>query len=95
MQETQSKNKGADNRPSIKIPACNCGCNETETVISKFGNGRLFIATVQCTNCGFVVGAVETDFDRAEKSAIEKWRLWLKTKDYPIWEIGKKNANRI
>ena len=78
-----------------KIPACNCGCNETETIIRKFGCERLFIATMQCTNCGFVVGAVETDFDRAEKSVIEKWRLWLKTKDYPIWKRGKKNASSL
>ena len=67
-----------------KIPACNCGCNETETIIRKFGYERLFIATMQCTNCGFVVCVVETDLDRAEKSVIEKWRLFLKTKDYPI-----------
>lgn len=79
----------------IKIPACNCWCNETETIIRKFGYGRLFIATMQCTNCGFAVCAVETDFDRAEKSIIEKWCLWLKTKDYPIWESGKKNANSL
>lgn len=78
-----------------KIPACNCGCNETEIVTRKFGCERLFIATMQCKNCGFAVGAVETDFDRAEKRAIEKWRLWLKTKDYPIWKRGNKNANRI
>ena len=78
-----------------KIPECNCGCNETETIIRKFGYERLFIATMQCTNCGFVVGAIETDFDRAEKSVTEKWRLWLKTKDYPICERGKKNGNSL
>ena len=78
-----------------KIPACNCGCNETETVIRKFGYERLFIATMQCTNCGFEVAAVATDSDRAEKLVIEKWSLWLKTKDYPIWKRGKKNANSL
>ena len=78
-----------------KIPACNCGCNETETVISKFGNENAFIATLQCTNCGFVVGAFETDYGRAEKRLIEKWCLWLKTKDYPIWKRGKKNGNSL
>ena len=78
-----------------KIPACNCGCNEIETETRKFGCERLFIATMQCTNCGFVVCGVDYDFDRAEKRAIEKWCLWLKTKDYPIWKRGKKNANSI
>ena len=78
-----------------KIPVCNCGCNETKTAIGKFGYERLFIATMQCTNCGFIVSAIETDFDRAEKQVIEKWCLWLKTKDYPIWERGKKNANSL
>ena len=78
-----------------KIPACNCGCNEIETTVGKFGYERLFVAIMKCTNCGFIVGAIETDFERAEKSVIEKWRLWLKTKDYPIWKMGKKNANRI
>ena len=78
-----------------KIPACNCGCNEIETETRKFGCERLFIATMRCTNCGFMVGAVETDFNRSEKSVIEKWRIWLKTKDYPIWKRGKKNANSL
>ena len=78
-----------------KIHACNFGCNETETIIRKFGYERPFIATMQCTNCGFVVCAVETDLDRAEKSVIEKWRLFLKTKDYHIWESGKKNGDSI
>ena len=78
-----------------KLPACNCGCNEIETETRKFGYEMLFIATMQCTNCGFMVGAVETDFGRAEKRAIEKWCLWLKAKDYPIWKRGKKNASSL
>ena len=78
-----------------KIPACNCGCNEIETTVGKFGYVGLFAATMRCTNCGFICGAVETDFDRAEKRAIEKWCLWLKTKDYPIWKMGEKNANSL
>jgi hypothetical protein len=79
----------------IKIPVCNCGCNETQTAISQSGYGRLFVATMQCTNCGFIVGAIENDFDKAEKSVIEKWCLWLKTKDYPVWTRGKKDAKSI
>lgn len=79
----------------IKIPVCNCGHNETETVISKFDYERLFMATMQCTNCGFIVSAIDSDFDRAEKAVIEKWCLWLKTKDYPVWTRGKKDAKSI
>ena len=78
-----------------KIPVCNCGCNETQTAIDKFGYERLFIATIECKNCGFGVGGVDYDFYRAEKRAIEKWCIWLKTKDYPIWKRGKKNANSL
>ena len=79
----------------IKIPVCNCGCNETQTAIGKFGYESLFIATMQCTNCGFIVSAIETDFDKAEKSVIEKWCLWLKTKDYPVWKRGNKDAGWV
>jgi hypothetical protein len=79
----------------IKIPVCNCGCNETQTAIGKFGYERLFIATMQCTNCGFIVSAIENDFDKAEKSVIEKWCLLLKTKDYPVWARGRKDENTI
>ena len=82
-----------------KIPACNCGCNEIEietwTEQGKFRHEGFFGVTIRCTNCGFIVGGVDYDFDRAEKRAIEKWCLWLKTKDYPIWKRGKKNANRF
>lgn len=80
---------------AIKIPVCNCGCNEKQTRIGKFGREKLFIATIQCGNCGFIVGSIGTSPDRAEKLAIEKWCLWLKTKDYPVWERGKKDENRI
>ena len=82
-----------------KIPACNCGCNEIETETwtepRKFGPKGFVGVEIRCANCGFVVFGVDYDFDRAEKRAIEKWCIWLKTKDYPIWKRGKKNANRI
>ena len=83
----------------IKIPTCNCGCNEIETETwtepGKFGNKGFFGVSMRCMNCGFVVFGVDDDFDRAKKRAIEKWCLWLKTKDYPIWKRGNKNANRL
>ena len=82
-----------------KIPACNCGCNEIETETwtepGKFGHEGFFGVTMRCTNCGFIVGGVDYNFDRAEKRAIEKWCILLKTKDYPIWKRGKKNANSL
>lgn len=79
----------------IKIPVCNCGCNETQTVIRKFDYERLFIATMQCTNCGFAVSAIENDFDKAERTVIEEWCFCLKTKDYPVWKRGKKDAGGV
>ena len=82
-----------------KIPICNCGCNEIETEIwtepGKFGHKVFCYVTMRCTNCGFVVCGVDYDFERAEKRAIEKWCLWLKTKYYQIWKSGKKNANML
>ena len=82
-----------------KIQACNCGCNEIETETwtepGKFVHKGFVGVEIRCANCGFVVCSVDYDFDRAEKRAIEKWCIWLKTKDYPIWKRGKKNANRI
>ena len=82
-----------------KIPACNCGCNEIETETwtepGKFGPKCFVGVEMRCANCGFVVCGVDHDFDRAEKRAIEKWCLWLKTKDYHIWKMGKKNANSL
>ena len=82
-----------------KIPACNCGCNEIETETwtepGKFGHEGFFGVSMRCTSCGFIVCGVDYDFDRAKKRAIEKWRIWLKTKDYPIWKRGKKNAKSL
>ena len=82
-----------------KIPACNCGCNEIEienwTEPGKLRPKGFCYVAMRCMNCGFVVFGVDDDFDRAKKRAIEKWRLWLKTKDYPIWKRGNKNANRL
>ena len=82
-----------------KIQACNCGCNEIETETwtepGKFGPKGFVGVEMRCANCGFVVGGVDYDFDLAEIRAIEQWRLWLKTKDYPIWKREKKNATRI
>ena len=82
-----------------KIPACNCGCNEIETETwtepGKFGHKGFFGVAMRCTNCGFIVCGVDYDFDLAEKRAIEKWCIWLKTKDYPIWKRGNKNANSL
>lgn len=82
-----------------KIQACNCGCNEIETETwtepGKFGPKGFVGVEMRCANCGFVVCGVDYDFDRAEKRAIEKWYIWLKTKDYPIWKRGKKNASSL
>ena len=82
-----------------KIPACNCGCNEIETETwedpGKFGHKGFCGVAMRCKNCGFIVAGVDYNFDRAEKRAIEKWCLWLKTKDYPIWKRGKKNASSL
>lgn len=78
----------------IKIPVCNCGCNEIKTNIGKSWHENFFVATMQCKNCGFIVSAIDTDFEKAEKLAIEKWCLWLKTKDYPVWTRWKKDEKR-
>ena len=58
-------------------------------------SNKLQVVTLKCKNCGFIVSAIDSDFDRAEKAVIEKWCLWLKTKDYPVWTRGKKDAKSI
>ena len=82
-----------------KIPACNCGCNEIETETwtaqGKFRPEGFSYVAMRCANCGFIVCGVDINFDRAEKRAIDKWRLLLKTKDYPIWKMEKENANSV
>lgn len=73
----------------VPIDTCNCGCNEADIKVSQLSTGG-FQVSIQCSNCGFVVGAFERTEEKAKCLAKQKWNDWLETKNYPIWEKGVK-----